>query len=886
MGSPLGPRAALARARTLVGDLGRYADAEALLESALPVVFGPDQIEVRQTLSQLYFQEGRRDAMRRLIREGWDRSPQPWAELRDLWMIDNATTEFTTISADVETAGVKAPDDDRVWLAKANLATQSGHFDEAARLLDRCLERRPGDPAVWRARLDGARAAGNTAEAQRALAHLPDDALDDAEVESLRAWLAARRDDRDDQRAALERLIELNPGETSALEQLASIAWEEGQAEKAKAYRVRKSELDRAKERLLRLLETSAPSGDYTELAQLSEKTGRAFDAAAWWTLAARSRQDDPTASQALARLRGRPNPVPPRPTGKTLAARLGIDAGRPIAGPGARADTPVAAPTFHEGSDQSGLRFTFENGRSPLRQLPETTGGGVGILDYDGDGWYDVYCVQGGPFPPGQGRLGTGDRLFRNRGDGTFEDATDRSGLASMALGYGHGVAVGDVDNDGHPDVLVTRWKSYAFYHNRGDGTFEDATDRSGLGGDRNWPTSAAFADLDGDGDLDLYVCHYLDWDAEHPRLCERAVSSSERPDPDRRYDYCMPNPLPALADHLFRNDGGRFVDVTDEAGIVDTNGRGLGVVAGDMDGDGKVDLFVANDTTANYLFRNLGEMRFEEVGMTAGVASNADGAFQAGMGTALGDLDGDGLPDLFVTNFYGESTTYYRNLGRGMFSDWTAAVGLAAASRFRLGFGVALLDVNNDGRLDLATACGHVIDSRPKYPYAMKPQLLIGNPSGGLTDVTDASGPPWTEPKVSRGLAVGDLDHDGRVDVLIVPQGEPLLHAVNRSHAGHFVSLTLEGTVSNRDAVGSAVTVFAGGRRQTGWRSGGGSYQSANDPRLHFGLGESDTLDAVEVRWPSGQTNRFTNLPADRAYRLREGDAQAKPLGIPRTP
>ena len=311
------------------------------------------------------------------------------------------------------------------------------------------------------------------------------------------------------------------------------------------------------------------------------------------------------------------------------------------------------------------------------------------------------------------------------------------------MPRGFGHGVTVGDFDNDGFPDLFLTRWRSYALLHNnRGDGTFEDATAPSGLGGDRDWPTSAAFADLDNDGDLDLYVCHYLAWDADHPTLCPRVTvaAESERSDPGQRYNYCTPRPFAALPDHLFRNDGGRFVDVTAEAGIVDKDGRGLGVVAADVDGDGLVDLFVANDTTANYLWHNLGGLKFEEAGLVSGVACNAAGAFQAGMGTACGDLDGDGRPDLLVTNFYGESTTFFRNLGGGVFSDATAAVGLAAPSRFLLGFGIVLFDADNDGRLDLAIANGHVNDDRPDYPYDMPTLLLTGGDDGRLTDVTDA--------------------------------------------------------------------------------------------------------------------------------------------------
>jgi enediyne biosynthesis protein E4 len=446
---------------------------------------------------------------------------------------------------------------------------------------------------------------------------------------------------------------------------------------------------------------------------------------------------------------------------------------------------------------------------------------------------------------------------------------------------GYGHGVAVGDFDNDGHPDLFVTYWRSYVLYRNRGDGTFDDITARAGLGGDRDWPTSAAFADLDNDGDLDLYVCHYLVWDAEHPTLCERPTKSGEAIDPDRRYDYCMPNPFPARPDHLFRNDGGRFVDVTAEAGIVDPDGRGLGVVAADLDEDGLIDLFVANDSTVNYLWHNLGGMKFEQAGVMSGVACNAQGAFQSGMGTAVGDLDGDGLPDLTVTNFYGESTTFFKNMGRGIFADQTAAIGLAAPSRYLLGFGIVLFDANNDGRIDLVQTNGHVDDHRPNFPFDMPALLLIGGDHGRLVDVTSEAGPVWNVPRLGRALAAGDLDNDGRLDLVSVPQNTPLVffHNQTASTDGHAVSFLLEGTRSNRDGVGTVVTVTAGGRRRRAWRYGGGSYQSASDSRLHFGLGQHQ-IDGVEVRWPSGRIDRFAHLDVDRCYRLKEGDTTPTPL------
>ena len=502
--------------------------------------------------------------------------------------------------------------------------------------------------------------------------------------------------------------------------------------------------------------------------------------------------------------------------------------------------------------------------------------GSGLGLLDFDGDGWLDVYATQGCPFPPDPKRPGNGDRLYRNRGDGTFEDATASAGIAALPGGYGHGVAVGDVDNDGDPDLFVARWRSYALYRNRGDGTFEDATASAGLGGDRDWPTSAAFADFDGDGDLDLYVAHYLVWHEESPMICRDPKFGANR--------LCNPGLFPSQPDHLFRNDGGRFVEVTREAGIVDTHGRGMGVLAADIDGDGRVDIYVANDQSANFLWRNLGGFRFEEVGHVAGVAASGSGGYQAGMGVDCGDIDGDGLPDLVVTNFYDEGTSLYQNLGQGIFNDRSEAFGLTTATRARLGFGISFLDANNDGRLDLVQANGHVDDFRPESPYAMPLQLFLGGSDGRLTDVGDRAGPPFRTERLGRALAVGDLDNDGRLDILMACLDAPLMYAHNRTDGGHYLTLRLEGTASNRDAVGARVAVTAAGRTRVAWRQGGGSYQAAGDPRLHFGLGDADRAQSVEVRWPSGRVDRLGPLAADNGYLVREGDStRPAPAGLP---
>ncbi len=522
--SPWFVQAGLAQAGTLVGDLGRFSDAETLLENLMPNP-GAARDEVRHTLSELYFWEGRRGAMRRLLERGYRLAADPVLELRDHWRVDNAVTLLEKVRWEVDRASRLAPDDDRVWLARASLATQTGRFAEALSWLDRCTKRRPLDPAVWRARLDWARAAGNLAEARRAMALVPAQELTEYERLELRGWLASRIGNTKAERDTLERLVAI-VHDSAALERLAVLAWDTGQHERARALRRRKAELDAAKDRYRLLMDGSIAPQLFAELAGLAESLGRRFEAQGWWSLRARFAPGDRSASQAVSRFAHQPEPATVGaqvmlaellseldPELKTASNRPQATQQQPGATPPRFADLAVAA----------GLRFVFDNGRSRLRQIPETTAGGVGLLDYDGDGWLDLYVVQGGVFPPRADRPNTGDRLFRNRGDGTFEDASDRSGISRMKRGFGLGVTVGDIDNDGHPDLFITRWRSYALYRNRGDGTFEEFTDRAGLGGERDWPSSAAFADLDNDGDLDLYVCHYLVWDADHPTLCPR---------------------------------------------------------------------------------------------------------------------------------------------------------------------------------------------------------------------------------------------------------------------------------------------------------------------------------------------------------------------------
>ncbi len=498
--------------------------------------------------------------------------------------------------------------------------------------------------------LEWALAANRPDEVRSALPHLPADEEPDGRALTLRAWLAAQRNDRKAERRALEEKIQVDPGDAAARERLAEVEREAGRAHEAEALRISVRALDQARKEYVRLLASPSPETHAAELARLAGRLGRSFDADRWAAMAGTASGDQ---TEAIRPPRDPVAGAGPAAARRTTLAELvhddhdGPDRPSEVRPPSSR--SPRVMPQFVDDASAAGLSFVQENGSLTGRLIPPVTAsGGVGLLDFDGDGWLDVYLTQGGPFPPDPKTSRNGDRLFRNRGDGTFEDATTASGIAAMPGGYSNGVAVGDYDNDGRPDLFVTRWKAYVLYRNRGDGTFEDATIRAGLGGNRDWPTSGAFADLDGDGDLDLYVCHYMKWDEGLPRSCS---------DPNDPTIYrCLPLDFEPLPDHLFRNDHGRFVNVTAEAGIVDRDGRGLGVVAADLDDDGRVNLYVANDMTANFFFRNLGGLRFEESALTAGLAGNASGSYQAGMGVACGDLDGDGRIDLAVTNFYNE--------------------------------------------------------------------------------------------------------------------------------------------------------------------------------------------------------------------------------------
>ncbi len=499
----------------------------------------------------------------------------------------------------------------------------------------------------------------------------------------------------------------------------------------------------------------------------------------------------------------------------------------------------------------ESDIRFPVSIGDRAKHDLTEILGGGVALIDGDSDGKPDLVF--------GNGRAPW--RYYRNLGNWTFADETVQAALKAPERPMG--MAVGDFDGDGRDDLFLTGWRDQRLYRNRGGGTFEDVTDRAGLRS-RLWTSSAAWADLDGDGDLDLYVVGYLDFDADHAPFCAA---------PDGQRDYCGPEDFPAEPDRLYRNDGdGRFTEVSREAGIDLPEGRGLGVVVADLTGDGRLDLFVANDGTPCWLFENLGGLRFREIGHEAGVAVDGQGDPLAGMGAAVGDVDGDGLSDLLVTNFFGRATIAFHARGKGRFVDASAADGLKAATRRVNGFGLALVDLDGDGWLDLAQTNGHVLDrERLGIPFAMRPTLLQ-NRGGTFKNGAEGS-EPWSARSVlGRGLAVGDLNGDGRPDLVINANGSPPSVLKNASR-GRSVAIELEAGRTRRTPFGARLKVTIEGRALIRDLPGGGSYLSASERKVYVGLGKARQVDRVEVVWPGGESESWTNLPASNGIRLIAG-------------
>jgi enediyne biosynthesis protein E4 len=520
----------------------------------------------------------------------------------------------------------------------------------------------------------------------------------------------------------------------------------------------------------------------------------------------------------------------------------------------------------FNDVAAKIGVTFKHENGASPDKPLPETMSGGVVIFDYNNDGWPDLFFVNGGSFVDKKAAAVARHRLYRNNGDGKFTDVTESSGIG--ITGFGMGACAADYDNDGWTDLYVTAVGGNKLYHNTGKNSFIDVTDTAGVGAGL-WSTSCAFADIDNDGDVDLYVARYVDFSPDNKKVC--TLFQDVR-------SYCHPNVYRSVPHILYRNNGdGTFTDITKESGV-DKAGNGLGVVFGDYDDDGWIDIYVANDATPNFLFHNKGKGVFEEVGFWTGTALGFDGKVLSGMGADMGDINGDGLLDIFVTNLDGQTHSLYKNLGKGLFANVTFASGVGEATLPYVGFGAAFLDYDNDGDLDLAVANGDVIDNvkllRDTSSYEQLNLLLRNDGTGKFTSVGPASGPGFALKKASRALAVGDLDNDGDLDIVISNVGETAdvlqNDGGNRSNS---ILVRTVGSKSNRDGIGARLKLSVGGKILVRDVKAGSSYLAQNDLRVHFGLGNATKADRLEIRWPSGVIDAIENIEANQILTVREG-------------
>ncbi len=546
-----------------------------------------------------------------------------------------------------------------------------------------------------------------------------------------------------------------------------------------------------------------------------------------------------------------------------TFAAAGALVAMRTLSpAPGAETKDAGCPVTFTDVAPSVGLRFTHERGATPAHQLPETMGSGLAWLDFDNDGWMDLYVVQSGPFPP-SGSPRAQDRLYRNNGDGTFTDVTAKAKLSDTA--YGMAAIAADFDNDGFTDIFVTNFDGNILYRNNGDGTFTNVTDRAGVRGS-GWATSAAFADFDGDGYVDLFVARYVDYSVEKNFFCGDAAKGSR--------EYCHPTLYPPVSNLLYRNNGnGTFTDVSESSGVARTPGKGLGVVVADFDDDGRPDIYVACDTTMNLLFHNLGGMKFEDVSLLSGAGVNAAGRAFGGMGVNAGDLDGDGRIDLVVANFEAEPNSFFRNLGEGVFEDVSGSSGFGPPGFRFSGFGLSLLDAANAGRLDAFIANGHVLEvpRMQGLTYAERPLFLWNDGKGKFS--ARGCGAPFRRELVGRGSAVADYDNDGDMDIAVSNSGGPLELLRNDGTHGAWVGLVLRGRRSNRQGIGARVTLETDAGRQVSEVRAGDSYQSSSDPRVHFGLG-SARPKSLEIRWPSGERQRI-EAPRTGVYQIVEEPA-----------
>jgi len=535
-----------------------------------------------------------------------------------------------------------------------------------------------------------------------------------------------------------------------------------------------------------------------------------------------------------------------------------------------------AAAPLFEQiPPTVSGIRWVHENAMSSNRYLPETMGPGVAFFDYDNDGWMDIFMVNSGAADFYRPAASLKNALYKNNRDGTFTDVTDKAGVAG-GQNFGMGCAIADYDNDGHPDIVVTAYGRCTLYHNNGNGTFTDVTDKAGLAAP-GWTTSAVWFDYDNDGKLDLFLCSFVDWSLTSNIFCGDNKLG-------KRF-YCIPRVFKPTPSFLYRNNGdGTFTEVSGGTDIQRAKGKALGVVATDINGDGLTDLFVANDTVQNFLFANRGKGKWEEIALAAEVGFSANGQPRSGMGVDSADFNGDGKQDLFVANVDQEMFSLYRNDGNESFSDVASGNGVAQSTRLLSGWGLKFFDYDNDGLIDLLLANGHPDDMIENYSQQVRykePLLLFHHDGSKLVDVSAKAGPVFQQQFPARGLAIGDYNNDGRIDVLIGNNGgAPVLLKNNAGEGNHWVGVLLQGTSCNRDAIGATITWSFGDVVRRRYKCNGGSYLSSHDMREVLGIGTATKVDWIEIKWPlpSGRVERVTDIPIDRYVTIVEGQGRIK--------
>jgi len=541
------------------------------------------------------------------------------------------------------------------------------------------------------------------------------------------------------------------------------------------------------------------------------------------------------------------------------LVAKIGV---------GAPAET--SSIQFRDVTQRAGIHFVHNNGAFGKKYLPETMGPGVAFIDYDNDGWPDIFLVNGTDWP-GHGQKRSTPKLYHNNHDDTFTDVTHKAGLDVEM--FGMGVAVGDYDNDGYDDLFVTAYGQNRLFHNNGNGTFTDVTQRVGLQGPKEFSTSAAWVDYDKDGHLDLVVANYVQWTPEADLYCTLDGKSKS---------YCTPESYKGTAVRLWHNRGNdTFEDATQKAGLGDATSKTLGVAVLDYDNDGWPDLLFSNDTQPNKLCRNNGNGTFSEKAVVAGVAFSEDGVARAGMGVDAADYDHSGYTSVLITNFSNQMISLYHNEGKGLFVDEAPRSEIGRASLLTLGFGCFFFDYDLDGWPDVLIANGHVDDDIQKVQanvsYAERPHLFRNVGKGKFAEVTQSMGATFASPRVGRGAAYADINNDGRLDLLLSTNGGPVYlfrnEASSVAAANHSLRVKLIGTKSNRDGIGATVKLTAGGETQTQMLRSGSSYLSASELVLTFGLGPRDKTDSIEIRWPSGQLDRLSAVPAGATINVTEG-------------